>query len=462
MFSRLPKTPQQLLSAQRWKTRVVFWSGAVAIGLASAGFAKAAAYVDHLFHEEVVSRSIWLPLIVTPVGLVLVAWITRNYLRGTEGSGIPQAIAALQSRHEPHRGALLSFRIAIGKIVLTLIGLISGASIGREGTTVHVGAAIMFSIGRFAHFPRHDIERGLILAGSAAGISAAFNTPLAGILFAIEEMSKSFEEQTSGTLLVAVMISGVMALAVLGNYSYFGTAEATMGQLYDWIAVPVVGVAGGALGGLMGQILVTGNRRLRPVMATHPLLVAAACGLVVAVAGVLSGGSVFGTGYDAAKHIIDGGQSSYAYPFLKMLATVASYLSGIPGGIFAPSLSAGAGLGNVLSPILPGVAPTIVVILAMVAFFSGVVGTPITAFVIVMEMTSNQTMLLPLMATSFIAFGVSRIINPQPIYHALAEAFFWQPSPEDSVKAEKSDGQSAKVDNPPEGTDIQQEKKGDD
>ena len=461
MFSRLPKTPQQLLSAQRWKTRVVFWSGAVAIGLASAGFAKAAAYVDHLFHEEVVSRSIWLPLIVTPVGLVLVAWITRNYLRGTEGSGIPQAIAALQSRHEPHRGALLSFRIAIGKIVLTLIGLISGASIGREGPTVHVGAAIMFSIGRFAHFPRHDIERGLILAGSAAGISAAFNTPLAGILFAIEEMSKSFEEQTSGTLLVAVMISGVMALAVLGNYSYFGTAEATMGQLYDWIAVPVVGVAGGALGGLMGQILVTGNRRLRPVMATHPLLVAAACGLVVAVAGVLSGGSVFGTGYDAAKHIIDGGQSSYAYPFLKMLATVASYLSGIPG-IFAPSLSAGAGLGNVLSPILPGVAPTIVVILAMVAFFSGVVGTPITAFVIVMEMTSNQTMLLPLMATSFIAFGVSRIINPQPIYHALAEAFFWQPSPEDSVKAEKSDGQSAKVDNPPEGTDIQQEKKGDD
>lgn len=432
MFSRLPKTHQQLLSAQRWKTRVVFWSGAVAIGVASAGFAKAAAFVDHLFLDEV-ARYFWLPLIVTPAGLVAVNWITRRYLRGAEGSGIPQAIAALQSRHEPHRGALLSFRIAIGKILLTLIGLISGASIGREGPTVHVGAAIMYSIGRFAHFPRHDVERGLILAGSAAGIAAAFNTPLAGILFAIEEMSKSFEEQTSGTLLVTVVLAGVMALAILGNYSYFGTTEATLTNLYDWIAVPVAGVAGGALGGIFAQILVSGNRRLRPLMMTHPLLVAAACGLVVAVAGVLSGGTVYGTGYEEARHIIDGGDSNFAYPFLKIIATAASYLSGIPGGIFAPSLSAGAGLGNVLSQMLPGVPATAVVILGMVAFFSGVVRTPITAFVIVMEMTSNQTMLLPLMATSFIAFGVSRIINPQPIYHALAEAFFWQPPPADEA-----------------------------
>jgi len=429
----------------------------VAIGLASAGFAKAAAYVDDFFHKNIAHASWipfvetpvpWLPVIITPLGLVLVAWITNRYLRGAEGSGIPQAIAALQSRHEPHRGALLSFKIAFGKILMTLIGLLSGASIGREGPTVHVGAAIMYSIGRFAHFPRHDVERGLILAGSAAGIAAAFNTPLAGILFAIEEMSKSFEEQTSGTLLVTVVIAGVMALAVLGNYSYFGTAEVTMGQLYDWIAVPVAGVAGGALGGILAQVLVAGNRRLRPLMITHPLRIAAACGLVVAVAGILSGGSVFGTGYEEAKHIIGGGQSSYAYPFLKMVATAASYLSGIPGGIFAPSLSAGAGLGNVLSPLLPGVAPTIVVLLAMVAFFSGVVRTPITAFVIVMEMTSNQTMLLPLMATSFIAFGVSRIINPQPIYHALAEAFFWQPpQSEDSGQGKKSDVTPGEVDN---------------
>lgn len=443
MFSRLTDSRKQLLSAKRWKTRVVFWTGAIAIGTASAGFAIATKHIDDFFHESIASI-FWLPLIVTPAGLVLVAWITRKYLRGTEGSGIPQAIAALRSQHEPHRNALLSFRIAFGKILLTLLGLLSGASIGREGPTVHVGAAIMYSIGRFAHFPRHDMERGLILAGSAAGIAAAFNTPLAGILFAIEEMSKSFEEQTSGTMLVAVVLSGVVALAILGNYSYFGSTEATLISAWHWVAVPVAGVAGGLLGGFFAWVLVYGNRRLRPLMTTHPLRVAAVCGLVVAVAGLLSGGAVHGTGYEEARHVIGGGDTSLLYPFLKIIATAASYFSGIPGGIFAPSLSAGAGLGHGLSAILPDVPATAMVTLGMVAFFSGVVRTPITAFVIVMEMTSNQTMLLPLMATAFIAYGVSRIINPQPLYHMLAEAFIWQPPEEpQSPPEEKSPGEAS-------------------
>jgi len=434
MFSRLFKPNRQLLSAKRWKTRIVFWTGAIAIGITSAGFAVAAARIDHFFHSSVATIA-WLPLIVTPAGLVAVAWLTRKYMRGAEGSGIPQAMAALRSQHEPHRGALLSLRIAFGKIMLTLLGLASGASIGREGPTVHVGAAIMYSIGRFAHFPRHDIERGLILAGSAAGISAAFNTPLAGILFAIEEMSKSFEEQTSGTLLVAVVLSGVMALAILGNYTYFGSTEATLVSFSDWIAVPVAGVAGGVLGGGFAWLLVAGNRRLRPVVAAYPVRVAAVCGLVVAVTGVLSGGAVYGTGYEEAQHIIGGGSSSFFYPFLKIIATAASYFSGIPGGIFAPSLSAGAGLGQVLSLTMPEVAATAVVILGMVAFFSGVVQTPITAFVIVMELTDSQTMLLPLMATAFIAYGVSRLINPNPIYQVLAEAFLWRPTTESTGTA---------------------------
>lgn len=431
MFSRLPKSQKQLLSAKRWKTRVVFWTGAIAIGGVSAGFAVATAHIDHFFHSSIATVP-WLPLLVTPTGLVAVVWITRRYFRGAEGSGIPQAIAALKSQHEPHRKVLLSFRIAFGKIVLTLLGLASGASIGREGPTVHVGAAIMYSIGRFAHFPRHDMERGLILAGSAAGIAAAFNTPLAGILFAIEEMSKSFEEQTSGTMLVTVVLAGVMALAILGNYSYFGSTEATLLSAYDWIAVPVAGVVGGILGGGFALLLVAGNRRLRPLMVVHPLKIAAVCGLVVALTGLVSGGAVYGTGYEEARNIIAGGDSSIFYPLLKVVATAASYFSGIPGGIFAPSLSAGAGLGHTLSLLMPQVPATAVVILGMVAFFSGVVRTPITAFVIVMEMTQNQTMLLPLMATAFIAFGVSSIFNPQPIYQILAEAFIWQSTDDDS------------------------------
>jgi H+/Cl- antiporter ClcA len=213
----------------------------------------------------------------------------------------------------------------------------------------------------------------------------------------------------------------------------------------------VAGVAGGVLGGGFALLLVSGNRLLRPLMATHPLRIAAVCGLVVALAGVLSGGAVYGTGYEEARQIISGGSSSIFYPILKIIATAASYFSGIPGGIFAPSLSAGAGLGNVLSIMMPGVPATAVVILGMVAFFSGVVRTPITAFVIVMEMTQNQAMLLPLMATAFIAHGVSSIVNPRPIYQVLAEAFIWQPpaeAPVDSGESETGSGSQHGTDRP--------------
>ncbi|MCG6976952.1 MAG: chloride channel protein [Acidiferrobacterales bacterium] len=432
MFHRLRQSDHEFLSAKRWKTRLVFWVGAVAIGTAAAGFAVGARYAEKLFHLGT-DRYYWLPLILTPAGLVAVAWFTRKFIPGAEGSGIPQAIAALTSRHEPHRKVLLSMRIAIGKIFTTLIGLACGASIGREGPTVHVGAAIMYSIGRLAHFPRHDLERGLILAGGAAGVAAAFNTPLAGILFAIEEMSRSFDEKSSGTMFLAVVLAGVVAVAWLGEYTYFGHTEAALLAATDWIAVAVCGVAGGLLGGIFSLVLISGNRRLRPYVSRFPLRVAAICGITVAVAGVLSGGAVFGTGYEEASKLVTGvDEGSVYYPFLKMLATAASYFSGIPGGIFAPSLSTGAGLGHLLSLGMPDVPTTAVVILGMVAYFSGVVQTPITAFVIVMEMTDNRSILLPLMATSFIAYGVSRIISPQPIYRTLAEAFVWQPPEEET------------------------------
>ena len=104
---------------------------------------------------------------------------------------------------------MLSLRIAVGKVALTLLGLACGASIGREGPTVQVGAAIMHTLGRWLRLPRHDLQRALVLAGGAAGIAAAFNTPLAGIVFAIEELSHSFEARTSGTVFTAVIVAGV-------------------------------------------------------------------------------------------------------------------------------------------------------------------------------------------------------------------------------------------------------------
>lgn len=423
MFRNIRRSGRLLLSPDAWKIRILFWTGAIIVGLVATGFALSAEFVDHSFQQLIQSLP-YLPLVICPLGLMLVSWLTRRFFPGSQGSGIPQSIAALQMIDHTSRTAVLSFRIAFGKILLTLVGLMSGASIGREGPTVHIGAAIMFSLGRFARFPHHYMDKGLILAGGAAGIAAAFNTPLAGILFAVEEMGRSFEERTSGVLLTAVFIAGITAISIQGNYTYFGSTDASLETSQILLPIIVCGLVGGLLGGLFSTALIQGTRRIAPLVKRHPLTIAATCGLGIAIVGLLSGNTVYGTGYGEAQALITGtSTASDGYPLYKMLATVFSYLSGIPGGIFAPSLAAGAGVGAELSHWLPGIPVSAVVILGMVGYFTGVVQTPITAFVIVMEMTDNHDLLLPLMATAFIAYGTSRLVCPTPIYRVMALGF---------------------------------------
>jgi H+/Cl- antiporter ClcA len=416
-----------LTSSKAWKIRFALWGGALAIGLVATLFAIAADKANELFVHGI-HISPWLAFIICPAGLMLVSWLTRNWFPGTQGSGIPQALAALEVNNENGlRPKVLSMRIAIGKMLLTLLGLCSGASIGREGPTVHVGSSILFSLGRRIQAPPHYLERALILGGGAAGVAAAFNTPIAGIVFAIEELSRSFEEKTNGIVIAAVILAGVTAQIVLGNYNYFGTSSAAMLQWTDWFAIPLCGVLGGLMGGLFSQILISGSERIAPMRQRYPMRIAAGCGLAIAAIGFLSGNMSYGTGYHEASEIIASGHSaSIGYPFYKFFATVASYLSGIPGGIFAPSLAAGAGVGADLSRLFP-LTPEVLIMLGMVAYFVGVVQTPLTGFIIVMEMTNNHSLLLPLMATAFIAFGVSRLVCPKPIYHALAQPFLHPP-----------------------------------
>ena len=421
MRQHLRRSRRKFFSPMAWKVRLVFWLGAVLVGLVCALFAEAAEWANHAF-LAFASKHPYLPLVITPLGMTLIVWLTIKFFPGSQGSGIPQAIAALSISG---KSAVLSLRIALGKILLTLLGLLSGGSIGREGPSVHVGASIMHWIGRHAHFPPHYMERGLILAGGAAGVAAAFNTPLAGIMFAIEEMSRSFENRTSGIVIVAVVIAGVTAMAVLGPYHYFGTASSgVLPGLGTWLAVGICGVGGGLLGGLFANALITGSQKVAPIARRTPLRVAFIAGLLLAIIAFLSGYSASGTGYVEAKAILtESGEFDPWYPLSKMGATLASYLTGIPGGIFAPSLAAGAGVGSNIAHWLPVAPLSVMILLGMVGYFSGVVQSPLTAFVIVVEMTAEREMILPLLATAFIAYGASHLVSPRPLYHTLAQAF---------------------------------------
>lgn len=423
----LRRTKHSWFSPLLWRRRIVFWSGALAVGLAAVLFAMGSEHAHDGF-KYLIAVSPWLPFLVTPLGFVAIAYITRRFFPGSQGSGIPQTIAALQIKDSGVRNKLLSLRIAASKVFLTLLALLCGASVGREGPTVQVGASILHAVGVLGKFSRIEAERALIIAGGAAGVAAAFNTPLAGIVFAIEEMSRSLEERVSGTVLTAVIIAGIISLSMLGNYTYFGHTNASFSLTTGWLTPLVCGLAGGLLGGVFSRILILLSRgwpgRLGTFMRAHPLWTAAICGLLLAAVGLLSGSTVYGTGYYEAKSILEGqAGTSAAYGLLKMLATILSYASGIPGGIFAPSLAVGAGLGLDLSTLFPAVSVGSIVLMTMVAYFAGVVQAPITAFVIVMEMTDNHDMIIPLMVAAMVAHAVSKLVCPTPLYRSLAINF---------------------------------------
>jgi len=417
------RTKAALISPVVWRRRAVFLTGAVAVGAAAVGFAKGADLAQAAFHAAA-TRWPWSPLLLTPLGFALVAWLTRTWFDGAQGSGIPQAIAARRSVDEAHRSRLMSARVTLGKIVFTMLGLAIGASTGREGPTVQVGAAIMFAIGRFAGIGR---QPGLILAGAAAGVAGAFNTPLAGIVFAIEEMAKAFDRRMNVLVVAAVILAGLTSLAFIGDYSYFGQVSTQLSDVTDWIAVVVCGVLCGALGGLFSRgviVVSTARGGWLGVARRRPLLFAAGCGLIVAALGLATSGFANGTAYAQTRTVLEtGALPPLWYAPAKLVATMLSSVSGIPGGLFSPSLSVGAAFGAIVHAILPEANVQAVALLAMVAYFAGVVQSPLTAFVIVLEMTSDRGMAMPLMAAALLAAGTSRLICPEPLYHALSYGY---------------------------------------
>ena len=414
-----------------WLHYGVFWIGAIVAGLIAVLYARLIDFGYDLFLKHV-AHNVWLPLLVTPAISAACVWITRRFFDGAEGSGIPQVIASL---HGPKAlgERLLTIPILIGKILVSFLAILGGLTIGREGPTIHIGASLMFSLrryypARFRAIHGASLERKLALAGAAAGLSAAFNAPLAGVVFAIEELTRSFEARTSGVLITAIIFAGVVSLGLQGNYVYFGTIDVGP-HLPDLLvaAVPLVGLLAGIAGGIFCWLLLNTKRWMPEAilqMRTHrPVVFGAVCGVLIAVVGIVSSGHTFGSGYAEARAMLEGhGHVSAFYPAFKMITMVASYLPGAPGGLFAPSLAIGAGIGNVLHMVFSQMQLPMLIALGMVGYLAAVTQSPITAFVIVIEMINGHALVISLMATALIASRVSRFFAP-PLYEALSERY---------------------------------------
>lgn len=421
--------------------------GAALVALMSLGFAyladKALAW-----NRQWVAYNGWLALVVMPLSLAALRWLTLRFAPNAAGSGIPQVIGALSLPPGPSQNSLVSLAQSLWKIPLAFFGMLAGASIGREGPSVQVGAALMLAWGDF--WKRRGVQlRGfhaneLIAAGAAGGLAAAFNAPLAGVIFAIEELGRGTVLRWQRLVLIGVLAAGFLVVAVQGNNPYFGVfGGAPLSQdMVMWLVI--CGALNGALGGIFAWLLGKGAvgvapRSWRAWVRAHPIWTAFAMGLALAVIGLCTAGSVYGTGYAAAASLLDGQPAvPDGFGLAKLAATVASYWAGIPGGIFTPALTTGAGIGHHIWEVAgDGVDQRVLVLISMAAFLAAATQAPLTASVVVMEMTGSQPMLFWLLVGSLLASGVSRQFCPQPFYH-LAAGRFRRQAIVDTARAAKS------------------------
>lgn len=403
-----------------FRRRVAVVAGAVAIGVIAVLFAAAADTAGEWF--ERFSRS-WcrITLVTTPLGFMALVWLTRRVAPAARGSGIPQVIAA---RTLPDLGVatLLTMRTAIVKVGLTLVAILTGASVGREGPTVQLAAATMALSHRWLRVP---MRASVVIASGAAGVAAAFNTPLAGILFAIEELAAAYEQRVTLLVLSLIVIAGMVAQSLVGDYVYFGAIGATIPLTSAVLIAPVAGIVGGAAGGLFSRLTLAVALADHPVSRfarRRPLAFAGSCGLVVAVLGVVTG-LTWGTGYTAAHAMIVGIDAPLWFGPAKFASTLATAVAGLPGGIFAPSLAVGAGVGNLLRAAFPDGPASAIVILGMVAYFAGVVRAPLTAVIILAETTGSRGLMLPMFASAFVADWASTQVCREKLYHGLSRTF---------------------------------------
>ncbi|MBP8814449.1 MAG: chloride channel protein [Laribacter sp.] len=415
------------LSRALTRQRLALWGGALLVGLAGVVLTWGSRLAS-LGMQTAYALSPWWMLVWTPLMFMLSLLIVQVYAPGAAGGGIAQTIATLERRGAFLRERFLTFRVAVVKMLATLTGISAGGTFGYEGPIIQVGAALTHSLGRKLGIHSENAIRTTILAGGAASVAAAFNTPLAGIVFAIEEMGRSFEPRASGIILTAVILAGLITMAAFGNYDYFGTTAIHFRALggSQLAAVLLTGVICGAFGALAARAMLavsTGSRsRLLAWRGRQPMLFAAVCGVLIALIGIATHGESFGTGYNEAHRIVTGNaQGLEWFGIVKLFTMLVSQISGVTGGVLAPSLAIGAGFGYDIGRLLPEVHPQAMALLGMVGFFAGFSRSPLTGLVVVMEMTESPSMIVPLMVTALIASGVSRQFNRKSLYEAQAQ-----------------------------------------
>lgn len=429
---RDPSSEAAIQVARDHRTRLFLIAGA--IGLTSGALAVLFAW--SLFAAEEARRASFARLrdvpfgwaVMPAVGLVVgcfIGVIVQRFSPEAKGSGIPHVKGVLLRLRTMDWRTLVPVKFGAG-----VLGLGVGLSLGREGPTVQLGAAAGQAIGTLLRAPPRVLPQ-LISCGSGAGLSAAFNAPLAGFVFVIEELRREMSAITYGAALIAAVCANVVARALTGEMPSFHVPPTPAAPLIALPAVIAIGILGGLGGVLFNQSLLATQRAGRAAARVIPAWTLP--GIAAMAAGIVGWWlpDAIGGGHATADHLLSGGAAGTAWTAIlvllvaKLAMTLVSYGSGAPGGIFAPMLVLGAVLGLLsgratesLAPGL-GVHETTFAVLGMAAWFTGSVRAPLTGIVLILEMTGNQDHLFSLCVVCLTAYLTAERLRDTPIYEAL-------------------------------------------
>jgi H+/Cl- antiporter ClcA len=416
---------------------IPFWSASVIVGLVAVGYAQLFSLAESI-SLELHAIADWSIFIILPVCMVTAWWVVRRYAPGARGSGIPQVIAALELANDKEHDKvpkLLSIRIILVKIASSLLMIMGGAAIGREGPTIQISAAIFRKVNEMlpAWWPKVS-RRNMILTGAAAGLAAAFNTPLGGIVFAVEELSKTHFTRFRTAIFTAVIIAGLAAQAISGPYLYLGYPAIGQYTLSAFWGVVLVAAIGGLAGGATSKAILSifaWKDRFRKV--SDNVLFILLCAMVMASMIYFLTEEAMGSGKEIMNTALftSDKRVEWYLPIVRIVGPISSFTTGASGGIFAPGLSAGASIGAMVSGWfdLNGPNSNLLIVAGMVAFLTGITRSPFTSAILVLEMTDRHSLIFHLMAAGMVANIFAYFVERKSLYENLKDRFLKELEP---------------------------------
>lgn len=422
------------LANERIRTNILqaipFWIASLLTGLVAVAYTKLFNLSEGLLHQALGWHN-WAIFILAPV-CCLTGWvIVRQFAPNAKGSGIPQVMAAIElsaTHHDKAMSRLLSFRIIITKIVSSMFMVLGGAAIGREGPTIQVAGSIFRMVNKSIpkSWPRLS-QKSFILTGAAAGLAAAFNTPLGGIVFAIEELAKIHISFFKTALFTAVIIAGLAAQGLLGPYLYLGYPDVSNLSSIILLAVVAVAIIAGLLGAVMSKLILLLMKWKKTFNVTKTIVFIVSAGLIIATLAYFQNDEILGSGKDLMNTTLFTPEKyvSWHTMLLRIVGPIISFNIGGAGGVFAPALAAGASVGAFISGLFGvlGANANILILSGMVGFLTGVTRSPFTSAILVLEMTDRHSVIFHLMLAGLVSSIAALVVDEHSFYDQLKKGY---------------------------------------